>query len=56
MMGMAIVDTAESLTPTGMWTKDVERAWQSLYTYICKLFKESIEKARPKENVNNNGK
>lgn len=48
MMGIAVISTVESLTPTGLWTKDVEKAWQSLYKYICKLFKDSIEKARPK--------
>ena len=54
MMGMAIVSTAESLTPNGMWTKDVEKAWESLYKYICKLFKDSIEKARPSEATSHN--
>ncbi|XP_065051922.1 globin-2 A chain-like [Rhopilema esculentum] len=46
LMGAAIIETVRDLTPAGLWTRDVEKAWKSLYSYICKLFKDSIEKAK----------
>eukprot|EP00112_Aurelia_sp_Birch-Aquarium-sp1_P004586 Seg152.8 transcript_id=Seg152.8/GoldUCD/mRNA.D3Y31 product="Globin-2 A chain" protein_id=Seg152.8/GoldUCD/D3Y31 len=51
VMGEAVIGTVRELTPSGCWSLDVENAWQSLYGYICKLFKDSIQKARPKLTV-----